>query len=130
MKSLYSSINYKTNFPPPSTNTSVILSFNKMLSTLTGNKTSNIQILTIYKNKISNINNAFVTDILNAVESLLTFFINPPNSTLALSSYTLKSNTVLTLDPLYLSYLKGENVIIEDKVILSILNEIKSKNRI
>jgi len=130
MKSLYNNLNVRTHFPPPSTNTSVILSFNKMLSTLTANKTSNIQTLNIYKNDISNINNVFVSDIVSAVNSLLTFFISPPNNSYSISSYTLKSNKSLTLDPFYLSYLKGENVDITDKAVLSILNEIKSKNNI
>jgi hypothetical protein len=128
MRSLYNSLISRTHFPPPSANTSIIVSFNAMLSTLTANKTSNVAVLNNYKETVSKFNNVFVKDIVSAVESLLSFFINPPNNSYAISSFTIKSNVPLTIDPLYLKYLKGEEVDITDPVVLSILKEIKSKN--
>lgn len=131
MKSVFTTNLKRTQFPPPTTNISIILSFNEMISKLTPHRSSSIQIINAYKEYILKLkNNPFTKEILLLIESLLKFYTMPPIDMLAFTSFIFESSVPLTIEPLYLKYLQGEPTNITDPVILSILNEIKSKNNI
>jgi hypothetical protein len=128
MKTLFTTSNIRTQFPPI-TDTSIIISFNQMVSQLTDERYTSTQKLNNYKKYLSTIKkNVYITSLTKVIDSLLVIYSITPVNSMLFPSVDITLKTELTSD-LYSQFLENENIDI-DPVILTIFKEIKSINNV
>jgi len=126
MRSFFTENNKRTQFPP-TTDRSILLSFNQMISQLTNDRFYSIQKLNAYKDYLSTLKkNVYITTILKLIESLLLLYTITPIAIPIFPTIDISIKTELT-STLYTQFLENENIDL-DPMILTIFKEIKSKN--
>jgi hypothetical protein len=126
MKTLFTTNNIRTHFPSAA-DTSIILSFNQMISQLTEERFSSTQQLNNYKNYLSTIKkNVYINSLSKVIDSLLMIYKITPVTTQLFPSLDITIKSELT-STLYSQFLENENINM-DPAILNIFKEIKSLN--
>ncbi len=126
MKTLFTTNNIRTHFPSAA-DTSIILSFNQMISQLTEERFSSTQQLNNYKNYLSTIKkNVYINSLSKVIDSLLMIYTITPVTTQLFPSLDITIKSELT-STLYSQFLENENINM-DPAILNIFKEIKSLN--